>query len=137
MCVCVCACARVCRYRYTRNSTEMLLTDCQYAALLLTTRSGAMRAVTEYMKTSQGFGLSLSIPKTKVMVAGREARSKDCSPVHILNIVALNMCEISHILDPQLKLKLQENQTWMSIVELRKHPRHWELYLKLCLRIKN
>ena len=39
--------------RYKHNSTEMLLTDCQYvedAALLSTTRSGAMRAVTEYMK---------------------------------------------------------------------------------------
>ena len=36
--------------RYMRNSTEMLLTDCQYmddAALLSTTRSGAIRAVTE------------------------------------------------------------------------------------------
>ena len=71
--------------RYTCNSTEMLLTDCQYAndaALLSTTRSGAMRAVTDYMKTSQDFGLSLSIPKTKVMAAGREVCSKDCSPIH-------------------------------------------------------
>ena len=53
-----------------RNSTEMLLTECQYvddAVLLSTARSGAMRAVTEYMKTSQDFGLSLSIPKTKVI----------------------------------------------------------------------
>ena len=53
--------------RYTRNSTEMLLTDCQYAdaaALLSITRSRAMRAVTEYIKTSQDFGLSPSILKT-------------------------------------------------------------------------
>ena len=45
--------------------TETLLTDCQYVdddALLPTTRSGAIRAVTEYMKTSQDFGLSLGIP---------------------------------------------------------------------------
>ena len=71
--------------RYTRNSTERLLTDCQYAdaaALLSTTRSEAMRAVTEYMKASQDFGLSRSILKTKVMAAGREVCSKDCSPIH-------------------------------------------------------
>ena len=71
--------------RNTSNSTEMLLTDCQYAddaALLSTTRLGAMRVVTEHMKTSQDFGLSLSIPKTKVMAAGREVCSKDCSPIH-------------------------------------------------------
>ena len=65
----------------------MLLTDCQYAydaTLLSTTRLNAMRAVNEYMKTSQDFGLSLSIPKTKVMAAGtgRDVCSKDCSPIH-------------------------------------------------------
>ena len=38
--------------------------------------------MTEYMKTSQDFGLSLSILKTKVMAAGREVCSKDCSPIH-------------------------------------------------------
>ncbi|XP_062514311.1 uncharacterized protein LOC134189930 [Corticium candelabrum] len=71
--------------RYTCNSTEMLLPDCHYAddaALLSTTRSGAMRALTGYVKTSQDFGLSLSILKTKVMAAGMEACSKDCSPIH-------------------------------------------------------
>ena len=71
--------------RYMHNSTEMLLTDCQYvdaAALLSATRSGTMRVVTEYIKTSQDFGLSLSISKTKVMAAGREVCSKDCSPIH-------------------------------------------------------
>ena len=55
-------------WRYTHNSVEMLLTDCQYAddaALLSTTRSGAMRAVTEYLKTSQGFGSSLGILKLR------------------------------------------------------------------------
>ena len=63
----------------------MLLTDCQYAdyaALLSTTRSEAMSAVTEYMKTSQDFGLLLSIPKTKVMAAGREVCFKDFSLIH-------------------------------------------------------
>ena len=57
----------------------MLITDYGKAAAWL---SGAMRAVTEYMKTSQNFGLSLSLPKTKVMAAGREVCSKDCSTVH-------------------------------------------------------
>ena len=65
-----------------------------------------MRAVTEYMKTSQDFGLLLSIPKTKVMAAVGRYVSKISVP-YILNMVALNMYEISHILDPQLKL--QEN----------------------------
>ena len=52
-----------------------------------------MRAVTECMKTSQDFGLSLSIPKTKVMAAGREVCSKDCSPIHTEHV------DIKYVLD--------------------------------------
>ena len=93
--------------RYTSNSTEMLLTESQYAddaALLPTIRSGAMRAVTEYMKTSQDFGLSLSIPKNKMMAADRGRYVPKIVVPYILNTVALNTCEISHILDAQSKL---------------------------------
>ena len=45
------------------------------------TRTGALTAVTEDIKTSQDFGLRLSIPKTKVVAAGREVCSKDCSSI--------------------------------------------------------
>ncbi len=58
--------------RYTRNAREVNITECQFAddgALLASTR--AEKAVRVYQQTSNDFGLTVSIPKTKLMVTGR------------------------------------------------------------------
>ena len=72
--------------RYTRNAEELKLTECQFAddaALLATTRRGAERATAEYMLVAGDFGLSLGIPKTKVMPVGREVTAEDKFPLCI------------------------------------------------------
>ena len=61
------------------------------------TRSGAMRAVTEYMKTSQDCDLSLTIQKTRVMAAGMEACSKDCSPIHTEHDDIEYVCDFTYL----------------------------------------
>ena len=56
--------------RYTRNAHESWLTECQFAddaALLATTRTGAERAMKEYLQVAEDYGLTVSIPKTKLM----------------------------------------------------------------------
>ena len=66
--------------RYTRNAHESWLTECQFAddaALLATTQTGAERAMKEYLQVAEDFGLTVSIPKTKLMVTGREATAAD------------------------------------------------------------
>ena len=66
--------------RYVRNADESRLTECLFAddgALLATTRSGAERAVQMYQQVSRSFGMSVSIPKTKYMVTGREVIEDD------------------------------------------------------------
>ena len=45
------------------------------------------------MKASQDFGLSTSLPKTKVMAASKEVCSKDCSPIQTEH-GNIDMCEI-------------------------------------------
>ena len=50
-----------------------MLTECQFAddaALLATTRTGDVRALREYMQVAEDFGLTVSIPKTKIMAVG-------------------------------------------------------------------
>ena len=57
--------------QYTRDSRIM---ECKFtddSALLASTRSGAVKTVTEYQQTGRDFGLMVSIPKTKHMVTGR------------------------------------------------------------------
>ena len=54
--------------RYTRNSCERRITKCQFAdhsALLASTRSGAVKTVTEYQQTCRDFNLMVSILKMK------------------------------------------------------------------------
>ena len=66
--------------RYTRNSEVTRLNECQFAddaVLLATSRVGAERALTEYIRTARDFGMTVSLEKTKIMVTGREATDED------------------------------------------------------------
>ena len=70
--------------RYTRNSCERRITECQFAddsALLASTRSGAVKTAIEYQQTGRDFGLTVSIPKTKQMVTGRLVEEADHTSV--------------------------------------------------------
>ena len=72
--------------RYTRNSSKQNVPECLFAddgALLASTREGAERAVVKYQTTSDKFGLRVSIPKTKHLVAGREAEDGDKTPIAV------------------------------------------------------
>ena len=72
--------------RYTRNASKQNVPECLFAndgALLASTREGAERAVVEYQTTSDKFGLRVSIPKTKHLVAGREAEDGDKTPITV------------------------------------------------------
>ena len=72
--------------RYTQNALQRELTECMFAddgALLASTRAGAEVAVTEFQSTSSDFGLTVSIPKTKHMVAGREVEDCDRAPIPV------------------------------------------------------
>ena len=72
--------------RYARNAQEIKITECQFAddaALLATTRDGAVRALREYMQVAEDFGLTVSIPKTKIMAVGREVTEEDRTPLHL------------------------------------------------------
>ena len=51
------------------------------AALLAKTREGAENAIHMYMEVASDFGLAVSIPKTKLMASGREARAVDNAPI--------------------------------------------------------
>ena len=72
--------------RYTRNSEELKINECQFAddaALLATTKRGAETATMEYMRVAKDFGLTLSIPKTEVMAVGREVTDEDRAPLRV------------------------------------------------------
>ena len=72
--------------RYTRNAQEIKITECQLAdaaALLATARDEAVRALREYMQVAEDFGLTVSIPKTKIMAVGREVTEEDRTPLHL------------------------------------------------------
>ena len=69
--------------RYVKNTCEM---ECQFAddaALLATTKSGAELATIEYVRVTGDFGLTLSIPKTKVMAVGRIVTEEDKQPLNL------------------------------------------------------
>ena len=66
--------------RYIRNADERMLTDCLFAddrALLAFSRNDAEKILSEYQMTGTKFRLTVSIPKTKQMVVGREATESD------------------------------------------------------------
>ena len=70
--------------RYTRNAEETKLTELQFAddaALLARTREGAEAAIQKYMEVASDFGLTVSVPKKKLLVSGREATAEDRAPI--------------------------------------------------------
>ena len=72
------------------------------------------------MKTRQDFVLSLSIPETKVMAAGREACPKDSSPTHTEH------GDIEYVRDfTYLGSTIEASGKWMSIAELRSIQNIW------------
>ena len=80
---------------YTRNACERKVTECQFAddaALLASTRAGAKRMAVVYQRTSDDFGLTVSIPKTKHMAAGRLVDESDQEPIALVggDVVALD-----------------------------------------------
>lgn len=87
--------------RYTRNANESKVTECQFAddaALLATTRAGADRSLQEYMQVAEDFGLSVSIPKTKLMVTGREVTEEDRAPLYIDDThMVESVCEFPYL----------------------------------------
>ncbi len=50
---------------------------------IMNASKGAERAVKEFQSASKGFGLTVSIPKTKHMVTGREAAACDKTPMTV------------------------------------------------------
>ena len=72
--------------RYTRNADQMSITECLFAddgALVSSSRASAERVTMEYQSTSTDFGLTVSIPKTKHLVVGRQACDADREPIQI------------------------------------------------------
>ena len=72
------------RYMYIRNSFSAQLTELQFAddvALLSTTRKNAEDAIDKYIEVAAELGLTVSIPKTKLMVTGRQATADDRIPI--------------------------------------------------------
>ena len=63
--------------RYTRNAMR----PGSPAALLASTRSGAKGALYMYINVADDFGLSVSVPKMKLMVTGREVIADDRAPI--------------------------------------------------------
>ena len=90
---------------YTRDADQMSITECLFAdngALISSFRAGAKRATMEYQSTSTDFGLTVSIPKTKHLVVGRQACDADREPIQINggNIVSgqLSLLRVSDLL---------------------------------------
>ena len=72
--------------RSTRASQQVHLTECQFAddaALLATTRSGAEQAILIYINVAKAFGLTVSLPKTKLMVTGFGVEEEDVAPITV------------------------------------------------------
>ena len=72
--------------QYTRNASEMKITECQFVddtALLASTRSEAGKMAQVYQQTSSDFGLIVNIPKTKHLVTGRLVEESDKLPIAI------------------------------------------------------
>ena len=70
--------------RYTRTAEEMEANECQFADdVALTSKRGAELATTEYMLVGKDFGLTLSIPNTKIMAVEREVMAEDRTPLSV------------------------------------------------------
>ena len=72
--------------RSTRGAEERRLTECQFAddaALLSTTRIGAEQAIKSFIEVAGAFGLTVSLSKTKLMVAGHDVQEEEKAPIHL------------------------------------------------------
>ena len=72
--------------RYTSNARTARLTECRFtdnAALLATSREATVLFLWTYIKVAESFGLSVSIPKIKLMVVGRLVEEEDRTPINI------------------------------------------------------
>ena len=72
--------------RSTKDSQQVQLNECQFAddaALLATTRSGAEQAILTYIEVAKAFGLTVSLPKTKLMVTGFGIGGSDRAPIAV------------------------------------------------------
>lgn len=86
--------------RYTRNSSTTKLTELQFAddvALPSTTRQGAEDAMVKYIEVAAEFGLTVSIPKTKLMVTGRQATADDRAPILVDGGAIESVPEFPHL----------------------------------------
>ena len=72
--------------RSTRTAEERRLTECQFAddaALLSTTRVGPEQAIKSFIEVAGAFGLTVSLSKTKLMVAGHDVQEEEKTPIHL------------------------------------------------------
>ena len=72
--------------RYTKSGLRELLTECQFAddvALLASTRMGAEKTTLTYMEVADDFGLTVSVPKTKLSVCGYGINEEDKKPIAV------------------------------------------------------
>ena len=70
--------------RSTRGAEEYRMNECQFvddAALLATTCTGAEQAALSYVEVASAFGLTVSLPKTKLLVAGHALQEEDKAPM--------------------------------------------------------
>ena len=69
----------------TRRPSSMVVTECQYvddAAVVGDTRESIERAAHALTKVTSEWGLTMSFPKTKLLVAGARCEEEDLQPIH-------------------------------------------------------
>ena len=72
--------------RYTKSGLRDLLTECQFAddvGLLASTRMGAEKTTLTYMEVADDFGLTVSVPKTKMTAYGYGITEEDKKPISV------------------------------------------------------
>ena len=72
--------------RSTRASEQAYVTDCQFAddaAILASTRHGAEQAIMAYIDVAAKFGLTVSLPKTKLLVTGHGVTEAERAPIAV------------------------------------------------------
>ena len=72
--------------RSTRAAEQACLTDCQFvddAAILASTRQGAEQAIMAYINVADKFGLTVSLPKTKLLVTGHGVTEEERAPIAV------------------------------------------------------
>ena len=72
--------------RYTRNASEVNILKGQFAddvALLATTREAADQAIKTYGDVATSFGMTVSLQKTKFLVASVDVLEEDKLPITI------------------------------------------------------